>query len=265
MTISTTKPTPKPLFPEGYAFVAGGSGGIGSAVCIALAQAGCDVALTYNTNRAAAEEVAAQVRDLGRRAHVMQLTLEDVPAVTQAVESVAALSPHGIHTVVYATGPYVPMKFLSKVSPQEFKDFILSDTVAAFNLVSAALPHVRRSRGSLVAVTTTALDRWAPQDGMSAVPKAALARLFAGIAREEGRNGVRANSVALGVIQAGIATKWLSDPAVAEKYLAAMARNVPLQRLGTAEEAADAVVFLASSRAGYTTGQVLKVDGGFTT
>jgi NAD(P)-dependent dehydrogenase (short-subunit alcohol dehydrogenase family) len=230
-----------------------------------LAQAGCDVALTYNRNQATAEEVAGKVRALGRRAHVLQLALEDVPAVSQAVDSVAALSEHGIHTVVYAMGPYVPMKFLSKVSPEEFKQFMLGDTVAAFNLVSAGLPHLRKSRGSFVALTTTALDRWAPQDGLSAVPKAALARLFSGIAREEGRNGVRANSVALGVIQAGIASKWLADGNIDEKYLAAVARNVPLQRLGTAEEAADAVVFLASSRAGYTTGQVLKVDGGFTT
>lgn len=255
----------KPLFPPGYAFVAGGSGGIGSAVCVALAEAGCDVALSYNRNQATAEAVATQVRAFGRRAHVMQLTLEDAPAVRTAVDAVADLSEHGIHTVVYAMGPYVPMKFLSKIAPEEFKQFMLGDTVAAFHLVSASLPHLRRSRGSLVALTTTALDRWAPQDGLSAVPKAALARLFAGIAREEGRHGVRANSVALGVIEAGIATKWQADGYIDDKYLAAVARNVPLQRLGSAQEAADAVVFLASSRAGYTTGQVLKVDGGFTT
>lgn len=255
----------KPLFPPGIALVAGGSGGIGSAVCVALAAAGCDVALTYNTNRAKAEEVAAQIRALNKQAYVLQLSLEDATSVARALESVAALSADGLHTVVYAMGPYVPMKFLSKVSPEEFKQFMLSDTVAAFNLVSASLPHIRKTRGSFVALTTTALDRWAPQDGLSAVPKAALARLFSGIAREEGRNGVRANSVALGVIEAGIATKWLAEGHIDDKYLAAFARNVPLQRLGTAEEAAQAVVFLASSRAAYTTGQVLKVDGGFTT
>lgn len=255
----------KPLFPEGFAFVAGGSGGVGSAVCVALAEAGCDVALSYNRNRTMAEEVAAKIQGLGRRAHVLQLDLEDAPAVQQAVDTVAGLSGHGLHTVVYAMGPYVPMRFLSQIEPEQFKQFMVGDTVAAFHLVHASLAHLRRSRGSLVALTTTALDRWAPQDGLSAVPKAALARLFAGIAREEGRHGVRANSVALGVIDAGIATKWLAAGLIDDKYLAAVARNVPLQRLGTAQEAADAVVFLASSRAGYTTGQVLKVDGGFTT
>lgn len=256
--------TRSPLFPQGFAFVAGGSGGIGSAVCVALAEAGCDVALTYHRNHAAAQAVAAQVTALGRRAHLLQLQLEDAPAVEAAVQDVAALTPHGIHTVVYAMGPYVPLKYLNSVSAQEFRDFMLGDTLAAFHLVRASLPALRASRGSLVAVTTTALGRWAPKDGLSAVPKAALARLFAGIAREEGRYGVRANSVALGVIQAGIVNKAVASGEMDEKYFAAMARNVPLQRLGTAQEAADAVVFLASSRAAYTTGQVLHVDGGYT-
>ena len=254
-----------PAFPDGFAFVAGGSGGIGSAICVALAQEGCDVALSYKGNREAAEAVAASVRDLGRRAHVLQLPLEDAAAVQAAVAAVAALSDHGIHTVVYAAGPYVPLKYLGNVTPEEFRQFMLGDTVAAFNLVSAALPHLRRSRGSIVAVTTTAVERWAPQDGLSAVPKGALARLFAGIAREEGRNGVRANSVALGVIKAGIVDKAMALGEMDDKYFAAFARNVPPRRLGTAQEAADAVVFLASARAGYTTGQVLKVDGGYTT
>lgn len=252
------------MFPDGFAFVAGGSGGIGSAVCLALAAAGCNVALTYKQNCSRAKEIAEKVESYGRRSQVLELDLEEPAAVTDAIDLVASLDPAGIHTVVYAMGPYVPMKFLSKVEPDEFKQFMLGDTVAAFNLVSAAVPHLRKSRGSLVALTTTALDRWAPQDGLSAVPKAALARLFAGIAREEGRYGVRANSVALGVIEAGIASKWLASGIIDKKYLEAFARNVPLQRLGTAEEAANAVVFLASSLAGYTTGQVLKVDGGFT-
>lgn len=252
-----------PLFPSGVAFVAGGSGGIGSAVCLGLGEAGCDVVLTYKNNASKAEAVAAQVREAGRNAHVMQLDLEDDAAVERVVGQAAGLSEHGLHTVVYAMGPFVALKFLSQVSPDEFKKYILGDTVAGFHLARAALPHLRKSRGSLVAITTTALERWAPQDGLSAVPKAALARLWAGIAREEGRYGVRANSVALGVIDAGMVPKSIELGQMDHKYFDAMKKNVPLQRLGTAEEVADAVVFLASSRASYTTGQVLRVDGGY--
>jgi 3-oxoacyl-[acyl-carrier protein] reductase len=106
-----------PLFPEGFAFVAGGSGGVGSAACLALAEAGCDVALTYRTNATKAEEVAQQIRATGRRAEVMQLDLEDAEAARKALLRAAELTEHGLHTVVYATGPMVPLKFLSQVTP----------------------------------------------------------------------------------------------------------------------------------------------------
>lgn len=251
-----------PLFPGGRAFVAGGSGAIGAAICAALADAGADVVLTYKRNRDNALAAADAVRARAHQAEIVRLDLEDSDAVRQALND-AADAPGGLHTVVYAAGPFVHLKFMSQVEPEEFKRYLLGDACACFNLVSAALPHLRKSRGSVVAVTTTVLERWAPQDGLSAVPKSAIASLLRGIAREEGRFGLRANSVALGIIDAGMSRQAVAAGYIDEKYWAAMARNVPLQRLGHAEEVADAVVFLASSRAGYTTGQVLHVDGGY--
>lgn len=256
-------PVSTPLFPPGIAYIAGGSGGIGSAICLALADAGCDIVLTYNRNREKAEVVATKIREMGRQAYVRPVKLEDATAVANSLNEAAALSSDGLHTVVYASGPFVQLKFLSQVSPDQFKEYILGDTVAAFNLVHAAVPHLRKTRGSLVAVSTTALERWAPQDGLSAVPKAAVARMFAGIAREEGRFGVRANTVALGVIDAGFVHDYIRNGDMDEKYFAAMQRNVPLGRMGQSREVAEAVLFLASSRSSYTTGQVLRVDGGY--
>lgn len=116
-----------------------------------------------------------------------------------------------------------------------------------------------------MAITTTVLSRWAPQEGLSAVPKAGIDRLITGIAREEGRFGVRANSVALGLINAGMFQRVVASGAIDEQYMNAMSANVPLRRLGTAEEVADATIFLASARSAYTTGVVLRVDGGFST
>lgn len=251
-----------PMFPAGAAFVAGGSGGIGSAIGLALAEAGSNVVLTYNRNRDKAEEVATVIRAMGREATTVQLSLEDTAAVKAAVDQ-ASVNEGGLHTVVYATGPFVHLKFMSKVEPEQFKEYLMGDTFACYNLVHAALPHLRKSRGSLVAITTTAVARWANQDGLSAVPKSAVNSLMRGIAREEGRFGVRANMVALGIIEAGMFKRTVDAGYIDESYLKAMAQNVPLQRLGTAEEVADATVFLASSRAGYTTGQVLHVDGGY--
>jgi NAD(P)-dependent dehydrogenase (short-subunit alcohol dehydrogenase family) len=93
-------------------------------------------------------------------------------------------------------------------------------------------------------------------------PKAAVTALVTAVAREEGRAGVRANCVALGVIEAGIFLR-LRGPVFDEPSVDAMRRNTPLRRFGTAAEAAEAVTFLASSRAAFITGQTLAVDGGF--
>ena len=249
-------------YDTGVAFVAGGSGGIGSAIALALARDGSNIVLTYNRNQAKAEAAADAVRALGRSAQIVKVALDDADTVKAAVDA-AAGAAGGIHTVIYATGPFVHLKFMSKVEPAEFRDYLLGDTLACYNLVHAALPHLRRSRGSIVAVTTTAAARWANQDGLSAIPKSAVNALMRGIAREEGRFGVRANMVALGIIQAGMFNQTVEAGYIDDRYLTAMAQNVPLQRLGRAEEVADAAAFLASSRAGFTTGQVLHVDGGY--
>lgn len=250
-----------PEFPAGKAFVAGGSGGIGSAIALALAKAGCDVVLTYNRNRDKAEAAADRVRATGRTAETVGLDLEDAPAVAAAIDQAAAGA--GLHTVVYATGPYVDLRYLSTVDPELMRRYVSGDVLACYNLVHPALPHLRRSKGSLVAVTTTATARWALKDGLSAVPKAAVNAIFTGVAKEEGRFGVRANMVALGVIEAGMFHRTVAEGKIDDAYLASMGQNVPLVRPGRAEEVAEAVVYLASSRASYTTGQVLYVDGGF--
>ena len=254
----------KPMFPAGAAVVTGGGGGIGSVICETLAEAGCDVVITYRSSRERAEAAAASVRAQGRRAELIQLDLTDAAATRQAFDGAAALFGD-VHTAVYAAGPFVPLKFMSQVTPQEFTEFLTGDIGACFNMVHAALPHLRKTRGSIVSISTTALFRWAPQDGLSAVPKAAVDRLMTGIAREEGRFGVRANSVALGVISAGMFQREVEKGYIDQKYMDAMAQNVPLKRSGTAQEVADAAVFLASSRAGYTTGQTIRVDGGYPT
>jgi NAD(P)-dependent dehydrogenase (short-subunit alcohol dehydrogenase family) len=245
----------------GGAIVFGGSGGIGRAVCVRLAESGCDVELTYRTNAAAAEAVTASIRALGRRAEAHAVAAGDEKAVASFVDGAAARLG-GIHTVVHAAGSDIPMRFVSELSREQWRGVMEADATGFFDLVRASLPHLRASRGSIVAVTSAGLYRFPSRDVLSVAPKAAIEALVRAVAKEEGRFGVRANCVALGVIEAGIFSR-LSGGDLGKDWIDAARRNTPLRRFGTAEEVADAVEFLASSRAAYVTGQTLALDGGY--
>jgi NAD(P)-dependent dehydrogenase (short-subunit alcohol dehydrogenase family) len=255
------QPPQRQDFPEGVAVVIGGSGGIGSAICLALAEAGTDVILTYRNNQAAALDVAAAVTARGRKAQCHPLTSE-VPAEVEAFFAKIAAEHSRIHTVVNAAGSSIPMVYIGDLTADKWGEIMNADANGFFNIVHASLPHLRKQGGSYVQIGTVALSRWATRDVLSAAPKAAIDALITGIAREEGRSGVRANTVALGLINAGMALRFKGN-AYDENYFKAAIKNTALKRLGTAEEVADAVVFFASDRASYLTGQTLVLDGGF--
>jgi NAD(P)-dependent dehydrogenase (short-subunit alcohol dehydrogenase family) len=138
------------------------------------------------------------------------------------------------------------------------------DANGFFHVAHAALPHLRKSQGSIVFVSSAGLKRFPPGDVLSVAPKGAIEALLRGIAREEGRYGVRANSVAVGVVDAGMFPKLVERGELSQEWIDAAMRNTPLRRFATPSEIADAVVFLASEQARYITGQTLFVDGGYT-
>ena len=248
-------------FETGVAIVAGGSGGIGATICQVLAENGSHVALTYRSNAKAANEAAEAVRALGREAIAVSVDHADSAAMKAFVDDAAAKFGR-IHSVVYAAGPHLPLKFVSAITPEEWRKVFDIDVNGAFNLVWATLPHLKKGGGGgMAAVITAAVEKVPARDIFSAAPKAAIEMLFRGVALEEGRFNIRANCVGPGFINAGVGNLMLTE-LEEQGYAEGLRKGRPLKRFGEARDIAEAVVFLLSQRAKYITGQSLAVDGG---
>ena len=152
--------------------------------------------------------------------------------------------------------------FVSEMTQEQWNEVIEIELLGFARLIRLTIPILRANGGGvIVSVVSFATYRFPPGDAISAVPKAGVEMLTRAVAREEGRNGIRANSVAPGIINAGLGNV-VQNQVFSPEIWDQQKKRVPLRRFGEAVDIAEAVRFFASSRSAYVTGQTLIVDGG---
>jgi 3-oxoacyl-[acyl-carrier protein] reductase len=247
---------------EKWALVAGGSGGVGGALCTALAADGWDVVLTYLSNKARAVDVADAVTRLGRRAVVARLDLRDEAATAELIAEAGNGAP--LHGVVYAAGPPLTIDYASNIPPTRMREQLIGDTAAAYNLFQPSIARLRETRGALLSVTTPGIRRVVKKHVLSAPPKAAIEAIIRAIAAEEGRNGIRANCLGIGLIEDGVWDSLVEQDHYTDANLANARREIALGTLGRATDVAAMGAYLMSPAAAWISGQTIDVDGGYT-
>ena len=241
-------------FKKGCVFIIGGSGGIGRACVQRFAEAGAKIVFTYHQNIKAAQEIK---KDLGDSVDFVQLSNQNESQVHEVISEIAS-NQGGINTIINAAGFNIPQKYISEITPELWRKVIDEDVNGFFNIVSSSLPFVRESKGSYVFISSAGLFKYPPGDVLSVAPKATIEHTIKGIAKEEGVHGVRANSIALGVIDTGIFHRLLNEENTFfdEKWHEAVMATLALKRFGHESEVANTALFLASSQSGYVTGPV---------
>jgi len=239
------------------AVVTGASRGIGRAVALALGRAGARVAVTCTRQRAAAEEVVAVLQELGSAAQVFQFDVADYAATTAAFEAI--VSTFGRLDILVNNAGIRHDQLLVRMKPEEWDAVIQTNLSGTFHCARAAARTMLRQRWGRI-ITMTSVVGLTGNAGQTnyAASKAGLIGFTKALAKELGPRGITVNAVAPGFIETDM-TRELS-----EAQRQTLLQHVPLGSLGTPEDVAACVVFLASEEARYITGEVVSVSGGLT-
>lgn len=233
------------------ALVTGATGGIGAAIAGALHRQGATVALS-GTRTAVLEEVAGR---LGERTHVLPCNLADREAVEALVP--AAEAAMGRLDILVNNAGLTRDGLFMRLKDEDWEQVLAVNLTAAFRLARAAVRGMmKRREGRIVSITSVVGVTGNAGQGNYAASKAGLIGMSKSLAAEVASRGVTVNCVAPGFI----ATPMTA--VLADKQREAILANVPAGRLGSGEEIAAAVVYLASAEGGYVTGQTLHVNGG---
>lgn len=243
------------------ALVTGASRGIGRAIALALADAGADVALNFNRNADAAEEVASAIRAKGRRAAVYQAAVENFEEDAAMVEAV--IRDFGsIGILVNNAGIASRGQKVADTDPKELERVLRVHAMAPHYLSKLVIPHMRKEpRGDIIMISSVATLQPAANGAPYSMGKSAAEALALTLAREEQANGIRTNIVAPGLTVTDMGER-LSKARWGVKDIHELDAKAPFGRVSTPEDVASVVVFLVSDAGGYVNGQKINLNGG---
>jgi 3-oxoacyl-[acyl-carrier protein] reductase len=233
------------------ALVTGATGGLGGTIAKALQRQGATVALS-GTRREVLDKIAAEI---GERVHVLPCNLADKNEVEALVPK--AEETMGQLDILVANAGITRDNLFVQLKDEDWDQVIDVNLTATFRLARAAVRGMMRRRfGRVIGITSVVGVTGNPGQGNYAASKAGMIGMIKSVAAEYARRGVTANCVAPGFISTPMTDK------LNKKQREAILGRVPAGRLGTSEDVAAAVVYLASNEANYMTGQTLHVNGG---
>ena len=231
--------------------------GIGKAIALTLAKEGCDI-VSCDIDLAGAEKTADEVKDLGRKALALQVDIVIQASVQNGVK--AALEEFGkIDILVNTAGAILPPKPFIESADEEWQKEIDINLYGTVHCCRAVLPGmVERKYGKIINFSSIAARIGGMASGYC-VAKTGILNLTKSLATEFGPSGINVNGVAPGMVLTNLGGGPL-PPEVQESFKA----TVPMRKISTAQDIANAVAFLASDITGNITGQTISIDGGAT-
>ncbi len=240
------------------AIVTGSSRGIGLAVARRLAAGGMNVAMNYRSDRDAAEKALEEVMSVASVGARVVIIKADVAAPEECARlAEAAASELGQVGVLVNNAGITRDGLLIRMGAEAFDDVMRNNLYSAFHMMKAVTPAMMRARkGSIINMSSVAGTKGNPGQANYSASKAGLIGLTLSAAKELGSRGIRVNAVAPGFIGTDMTAK------LGEDHMKEALGAIALGRIGTPEEVAELVFFLAGEGSSYITGQVIGIDGG---
>ena len=243
------------LLEDKIAVVTGAGRGIGKGIAIAMAREGAMVVVNYNGSKERAEEVVAEIEKNGGKAVAIQCNVSDFEQAKEFYANV--VKEYGRIDILVNNAGITRDNLIMKMSEEEFSDVIQTNLAGTFNGIKfVTRPMMKQRAGRIINIASVSGVTGNMGQANYSASKAGVIGLTKAVAKELASRNITVNAVAPGFIATEM-TEKLSE-AVREEAV----KTIPLGEFGKVEDIAEAVVFLASDRARYITGQVLCVDGG---